>query len=129
MGVASVQGTVADAVSGVILAGILDEVSEEILRAGRKHGPESMAAPGHDAGKRLGILMEEGGEVAEEVSLLLLRKSNEVQAQLGRIARRTTYDNGDFDSLREELVQLTAMGAAWLHALEAEGRFQAPQFD
>lgn len=100
MGTASVWAPgPAPVIDSVLLHGLLGEVKDEIVRAGLKHGPESMAAPGHGLGKRLGILGEEFGEVC----------------------RATTYDNGSAENLREELVQTAAMAVAWLHALELEG--------
>lgn len=81
---------------GHLLTGALDEVRDEILRAVEKHKGESMPMPGHSLGKRLGILGEEFGEVC----------------------RATTYDNGDEDNLREELIQTAAMAVAWVHALD-----------
>jgi hypothetical protein len=77
---------------------VTSEVTDEILRAARKHGEECMASPTLDVGKRLGILGEEYGEVC----------------------RATTYDNADRVNLREELIQTAAMAAAWVIALDLE---------
>lgn len=74
-----------------ILESALEEVRSEVLRAIEKHGHESMAMPGHDVGKRLGILGEEYGEVC----------------------RATTYDNGSDENLEDELTQTAAMAVAW----------------
>lgn len=84
----------------ILLDGLLTEVGEEIIRATKKHGYESMAAPGLDTGKRLGILVEEVGEVA----------------------RATTYDNGDEANKREELIQTAAMALAWVYADDSAKR-------
>jgi hypothetical protein len=106
------------------LEDIAGEVVAEVQRAARKHEAECMAAPGHDVGKRLGILVEEAGEVSEQADLIsafiVLGTNAELQAKVGEVARATTYDNGSQDKLREELVQLSAMALAWVYAIDTE---------
>ena len=94
----AIFATVQEDIIAEVLDGILLEVRNEVMRATIKHGSESMSMPGHDVGKRLGILMEEVGEVA----------------------RATTYDNGNEANKREELIQTAAMAAAWVVADEVE---------
>lgn len=78
----------------ILLHGLVTEVVDEVRRAHAKHGAESMVSPGHDPGKRLAILVEEVGEVASAL----------------------TYDKGDPDNLREELIQVAAMALSWVYA-------------
>lgn len=72
------------------------KMEDEIIRAVDKHGyeqtPLSAAMPDH---QKLIILVEEVGEVA----------------------RAMTYDEGNRDKLREELIQTATMAAAWAMSL------------
>lgn len=102
-----------------LLWGVIREVVAEVRRATEKHGAESMAGPGHSVGKRLGILAEEVGEAADE-ALAVAINATALSASLGRVARRTTYDNGDSVRLRDELIQTAAMAVAWVYSMDAE---------
>jgi hypothetical protein len=106
-----------------LLDGLLNEVSDEVERAWTKHGDECMASPAiTDDGKRLGILAEEAGEAADEVGQDDLpghHAASLLLGALGRVAKRTTYDNADEALLDEELKQLAAMATAWRYAIAA----------
>jgi hypothetical protein len=82
---------------GRAVLSVLQEVGHEVMDSVHKHGAESMLA-GQPDGVALGILVEEVGEVA----------------------RALTYDEGDRDELREELIQVAAMATAWVVALDSE---------
>lgn len=82
---------------------IAEEAAMEIQRAEVKHGQNAMTSLKLDVGRRLGILGEEFGEVC----------------------RATTYDNGDYDNLRKELIQTAAMAIAWVAAMDKEKAWAA----
>lgn len=64
------------------------EMVAEAQRALEKHGPENtMDAPSKTDGDRLAILVEEGGEVSDEVLNAAL------QGAIGAVARQLTYDH------------------------------------
>jgi len=75
----------------------LTAVSAEYIRAHAKHKGRTPKSPDMTDGERLAILGEEFGEVC----------------------RALTYDEGDRSNLVKELIQLSAMAAAW--AEQAEG--------
>lgn len=102
----------------------LSAIQAEATRAHLKHGDHSMLGPYTDHA-RLAILAEEAGEAADEAralaeSLLTGLRSAQLLAALGRVGHVLTYDQ-DPDTIRErlekELIQLTAMGATWIEAL------------
>jgi hypothetical protein len=74
------------------------ECQQERLRAHRKHGDTSMesAPPDDPTGRRLRILLEEVGEVAQEF--------NDAEHE-GRPV--------DLGRVRKELIQVAAMAGAW----------------
>ena len=79
----------------------LDAIQAEATNAHLKHGEHSMLSPNYSSGDRLAILMEEVGEVAHEL----------------------TYDqDGDRGKLVRELIQVAAMAATWIEALEGGHR-------
>ncbi len=75
---------------------------QELLREG-KH-TFTCASPIADDNRKLRVLVEEVGEVAEALDALENKK-----------------DWKRFDHLREELVQVAAVAVAWLEALQAMG--------
>lgn len=75
----------------------LTAVDAEYIRAHVKHSGRTPKSPDMTDGERLAILGEEFGEVC----------------------RALTYDEGDKDNLVKELIQLSAMAAAW--AEQADG--------
>lgn len=87
---------------GLVLSAItLAAIQAEATRAHLVHGTHSMLAPSYSSGDRLAILAEEFGEVAAEL----------------------TYDHqdgGQRDRLVKELLQLAAMAASWVEALEGQ---------
>ena len=58
-----------------------------------------------DLNRKLRVLVEEVGEVAEAIDRIELSKPNHIPAR---------------DHLRDELVQVAAVACAWLEAMEAE---------
>lgn len=84
---------------------IYDEVKAERERAHAKHGDTSMESFAWDDLTRLTVLLEEVGEVA--------RCFNEARHH------HLTYEEVG-PSLREELVQVAAMAAAWADVLDPE---------
>jgi hypothetical protein len=81
----------------------LQAIQAEATRAHLRHGEHSMLSPSYTSGQRLAILVEEVGEVAHEL----------------------TYDSGGpgvgegrREELVQELVQVAAMAASWIEALE-----------
>jgi NTP pyrophosphatase (non-canonical NTP hydrolase) len=81
----------------------LTAIQAEATRAYLKHGDHSMLGPKSDD-RRLAILTEEVGEVAREL--------NDAEID-GREVDR--------DKLVKELIQVGAMAATWVEALEGEG--------
>jgi NTP pyrophosphatase (non-canonical NTP hydrolase) len=81
----------------------LSAIQAEATRARLKHGDHSMLGPKSDD-RRLAILTEEVGEVAREL--------NDAEID-GREVDR--------DKLVKELIQVGAMAASWVEALEGEG--------
>lgn len=69
----------------------LGAVEAEYVRAHLKHKGSTPKNPRMSDGERLAILVEEVGEVA----------------------RALTYDNGNAENLVSELIQVSAMAAAW----------------
>jgi len=80
----------------------LASVQVEATYADRKHGDQSMFAPGQTNERRLAILAEEVGECARELNEAAIK--------------------GVLDSrhLREELIQVAAMATTWHDALLRE---------
>ena len=79
----------------------LDAIQAEATNAHLKHGEHSMLGPRYSSGDRLAILVEEVGEVAHEL----------------------TYDqDGDRSKLVRELIQVAAMAASWVEAIEGGQR-------
>ena len=77
----------------------LSAIQAEATRAYLKHGQHSMLGPDYSSGDRLAILVEEVGDVAQEL----------------------TYDHGGGqrrDELVKELIQVAAMAASWVEFLE-----------
>lgn len=94
------------------LAAVLQAVVDEYFRAKAKHGEKTMDGPGYTSEQRLAILVEEGGEVSEEVANAAL------QAIIGRVGHALTYDQpgvegGHLGRLLKELVQVAAMAVTW----------------
>jgi hypothetical protein len=81
-------------IDAVVSGLTLDAIRAEAIRAHAKHGAHSMRNPRVPAGERLAILVEEVGEVAKAL----------------------TYDQSR-DDLERELIQVGAMAAAWIEAL------------
>lgn len=106
----------------------LAAIQAEATRAHLKHGDYSMLGPHYSNTDRLAILGEEVGEAVDEAAAMvldLLARSTALSGQLGRIAHVLTYDQGgpgvgnaDRDALVKELIQICAMGASWIEALE-----------
>lgn len=101
----------------------LSAIQAEATRAHLKHGEHSMLGSARSNGDRLAILMEETGEVSEEVEALLAGYLNSrLQSAVGRVAHELTYDQGGAESRRDELVkeliQVAAMAASWVEFLE-----------
>lgn len=88
------------AVDDVTISTIWDDLAAERKRAHRKHGEKSMEHRPPAAESRLRILTEELGEIAREF--------NDAEIESRPL---------DLDHLREELVQLGAMAAAWADVL------------
>lgn len=83
----------------------LNAIQAEATRAHLKHGEYSMLSEKYTSGQRLAILVEEVGEVAHEL----------------------TYDQGGAgvgegrrDELVKELIQVAAMAASWIEAIEGK---------
>jgi hypothetical protein len=77
----------------------LSAIQAEATRAHLRHGEHSMLGENCSSGDRLAILVEEVGEVAQEL----------------------TYDHGGGqrrDELVKELIQVAAMAASWVEFLE-----------
>lgn len=72
------------------------EIEEEFQRAHEKHDGWTPAHHMMEVGQKLAILMEEVGEVA----------------------RAVTYDEGDKENLKKELVQVATMALAWRASLD-----------
>ena len=98
----STTETTNGALPGLVLSGLtLNAIQAEATRAHLKHGAHSMLGPHYSSGDRLAILVEEVGEVAHEL----------------------TYDqDGDKTKLVRELVQVAAMAASWVEAIEGGQR-------
>lgn len=79
------------------------EIAAERERAHAKHGQTSMESQPADAPMRLSILMEEVGEVAKEFN-----------------EGRHRGEGPDLALLRAELIQVSAMSAAWADRLGFE---------
>jgi hypothetical protein len=107
----------------------LNAIQMEATRAHLVHGEYSMLGPHYTNRDRLAILAEEAGEVSEEVEALIAGLLNaRLQAAVGRVAHELTYDQGgpgvgegDRDKLVIELIQVAAMAASWVEALEGGG--------
>jgi hypothetical protein len=80
----------------------LDAIQAEATRAHLKHGEHSMLSPKPDD-RRYAILAEEAGEVAKELNDAAIG---------GRPADR--------GKLVRELIQVAAMAASWVEALEGD---------
>ena len=98
------------------LATVFGQVLEEFWRAKDKHGEKTMDGPGYTSEQRLAILVEEGGEVSEEVANAAL------QAIIGRVGHALTYDQpgvegGHLGRLHKELIQTAAMAVTWASTL------------
>jgi hypothetical protein len=111
-----------DALMGVGLQRIGNEVVAEVMRAAEKHGRHAMASPSLSMEERLPIVVEEAGEVAQEVE----RRASDpwplvvMMEALGEVGRGMTYDGSS--DLRTELVQLAAMATAWVYAIDQGAR-------
>lgn len=84
------------------LPGLYHEIHAERVRAHKKHGHHGFDAPatgmeviGYDARQRLPVLVEEVGEVAKAIC-----------------------DGDPVEHIREELIQVAAMAAAWIAACD-----------
>lgn len=75
-------------------------IQQEVDYAHKVHGEDSMYSPKSSNDRRLAILVEEVGEVAAELN----------EAASGNL---------DETNLRLELIQVAAMAATWLEALDA----------
>ena len=75
----------------------IDKIQTEATRAHLQHADHSMLNPGMELWERLAILGEEFGEVC----------------------RAVTYDNGSRDKLEGELIQVAAMAASWIEAMNS----------
>jgi hypothetical protein len=75
---------------------------QELLRSGKI--TFSCSSPIVDDNRKLRVLTEEVGEVAEAIDAL-----------------ENKNDRKRFDHLREELVQVAAVAVAWLEAMEVTG--------
>jgi hypothetical protein len=89
----------------LVLSGItLSAIQAEATRAYLLHGEHSMLSPNADE-RRLAILTEEVGEVAHELNDAVIE---------GRSVDR--------DKLVKELIQVGAMAASWVEAIEGGSR-------
>lgn len=119
---------------------VWDEAHAERVRAHAKHGETSMESQPADALDRLFILVEEVAEVAGEFLQAHVRHGGPLDNRdhivsalrsvvlAGRNARRLndarhlgleplpTMSKVDLDAVRKELIQVTAMAAAWAAA-------------
>lgn len=93
----------------------LDAIQAEATRAHLKHGENSMLGAGQTDDRRLAILTEEVGEVAKELNDAAIRQS----AYPSTAAAVGTLDR---DALVKELIQVAAMAATWIEALEGGAR-------
>jgi NTP pyrophosphatase (non-canonical NTP hydrolase) len=90
---------------GMVLSNLtLSAIQAEATGAHAQHGDNSMLGPSHTDDRRLAILTEEVGEVARELN----------DAEIG--GRPI-----DRDKLVKELIQVAAMAATWVEALEGVG--------
>jgi NTP pyrophosphatase (non-canonical NTP hydrolase) len=80
----------------------LSAIQAEATRAHIRHGKNSMLNAHYGDAQRLAILTEEVGEVAHEMNELML----------GNI-ERSEYK----DKIEKELIQVAAMAATWIEAL------------
>lgn len=98
------------ATGGLVLSEItLSAIQAEAIRAHLHHGRNSMAHPDQSNDRRLAILTEEVGEVAHEL--------NEAAISASKYPG-TGYTGLDRDALVKELIQVAAMAATWVEALE-----------
>jgi hypothetical protein len=97
------------------------DIAEEIVKAREKahakHGDNSIEAISGSDPRWVGILGEEGGEVAEAV-LDNFRQSVLAKA-IGRVNHSSTYD-AEPGHLRDELVDVASVAVAWIAALDWE---------
>jgi hypothetical protein len=85
----------ADSLGFMLPGTVYADVAGERLRAHRKHGPNGMESRDAYDRKWWTVLMEEVGEVA-----------------------RAFEDGESIERIKEELVQVTAMAAAWVDACD-----------
>lgn len=100
---------------------VAEEVISARFAAHIKHGMNGVEAIPSDSPEWLAILGEEVGEMAEEAAVLAL--STAVTGYLGRISHTLTYD-ADPSKLRAELIDILAVGTAWVAAIDRMNRFQ-----
>jgi hypothetical protein len=91
------------------LHAVLLTIVDEFKRAADKHGvAKTPVNPLMTDAVKFGILVEEAGEAAE------LCPCHGLMVKMGDIARAMTYDEGDTEKLKAELLQVSTMAATWL---------------
>lgn len=90
-------------ITGASLDALLDEIVAEGNRAHLKHGDTSMRSQPWNSHRRMTIMIEELGELAEPMNDLDHGKLTEPEA---------------LDAARREAVQVAAMALDWLIAIE-----------
>lgn len=89
---------------------VFDEINAERLRAHAKHGATSMESCDRFADRRLRVLVEEVGEVAQVL--------NDREHNLDRFVDDSYPTMAAEQDLRSELVQVAAMAVAWIAAID-----------
>jgi hypothetical protein len=113
-------------VSDLVLSDLtLDAIQAEATRAHLKHGDQSMLGASHSNEDRYAILAEEAAEATDEalaVALGLLVSAGLLAGKTGAVARELNEirlgNRDDFTELVKELIQVAAMAASWVEALE-----------
>jgi len=97
----------------LVLSGLtLSAIQAEATRAHFLHGNNSMLFGDQSQERRLAILTEEVGEVAKELNEASIR------ATQANLTPRINDEFLDRDALVKELIQVAAMAASWVEALE-----------
>lgn len=107
----------------------LDAIQAEATRAHLKHGEQSMLGPSHTNEDRYAILAEEAAEASDEalaIALGLLVSAGLLSGKVGAVARELNEirlgNRPDTAELVKELLQVAAMAASWVEALEGGPR-------
>ena len=122
--------TLPTATHGLVLSALtLDAIQAEATRAHLRHGEHSMLGRSHADEDRYAILAEEGAEATDEAlaeALGLLVSAGLLAGKVGSVARELNEIRlGNRDGKTElvkELIQVAAMAASWVEAIEGEPR-------